>query len=415
MSAREAMRRGWCPSTLRPMETGDGWLVRLHPPGARLTPRQLSQVAELAAAYGNGLVEISARANLQIRGVSAASHPELVKALLAADLVEEGGEGPQRLVLTSPLAGAKSLALAAEIERIGRALVGLPAKTGIVVDDGGSLPLDDFPADLRLLAMADGWLLGLADGRCFGILSPSQACDRIADLLGVLRDRHAADPCVRSLRDVPSAFLQEALADLVPVAGPSPRDLTRIVGCFPDATIVNLPFGRADSAVLSRFSQAARAAGAHEIRFSPFRGIACLGLSTPECDRLLAEARSLGLITDPDDPRLCVQACAGSPACARGEAPSMNDAATLAEATASLLREGIRVHVSGCAKSCAHPGPSDLTLVGRNGRYGVVIGGTTHDEAIAELDLCELLARLQPGQDIHSRLHAAGRPAGRRA
>ena len=36
----ETLRRGWCPSTLKPMETGDGWLVRLHPPGARLTPAQ---------------------------------------------------------------------------------------------------------------------------------------------------------------------------------------------------------------------------------------------------------------------------------------------------------------------------------------------------------------------------------------
>ena len=103
MSAREAMRRGWCPSTLRPMETGDGWLVRLHPPGARLTPRQLGKVAKLAAVYGNGLVEISARANLQIRGVSAASHPALVEALLAERLVDEGGEGPQRVTLCSPL------------------------------------------------------------------------------------------------------------------------------------------------------------------------------------------------------------------------------------------------------------------------------------------------------------------------
>lgn len=40
---KEALRRGWCPSTLRPMETGDGWLVRLHPPGARLTPRNCAE------------------------------------------------------------------------------------------------------------------------------------------------------------------------------------------------------------------------------------------------------------------------------------------------------------------------------------------------------------------------------------
>ena len=100
----EALRRGWCPSTLRPMETGDGWLVRLHPPGARSRRGSWSVIAALAERFGNGLIEISARANLQLRGVTEATHPALVAALLRERLVDEhDGEGPQRLVLTSPL------------------------------------------------------------------------------------------------------------------------------------------------------------------------------------------------------------------------------------------------------------------------------------------------------------------------
>lgn len=414
MSARETMRRGWCPSTLRPMETGDGWLVRLHPPGARLTPRQLEKIAELAAAYGNGLIEISARANLQIRGVRVDSHQALVEALLAEGLVDEDGEGPQRLALTSPLADASSQALAAAIEELARGLSGLPAKTGIVIDDGGPLSLDEFPADLRLLAIAEGWVLGLPDRRWFGPLSHTQAPDRVARLLSVLQDRHATDPAIRRMRDVPAVLLEDALAGLAPVDSPVPRSPERIVGRFPDAIIANLPFGRTDSATLTGFAQSAEAAGRNEMCFSPWRGIACLGLSRRAGDTLLVEAGSLGLITDPDDLRLLIQACAGSPACARGEAPSMSDAKALAEAAASLLRSGVRIHVSGCAKSCAHPGASDLTLVGRDGRYRVVIGGTTRDGTLAELDLCDILARLQPGRDIHARL-LAGRAAGRGA
>ena len=101
----ETLRRGWCPSTLKPMETGDGWLVRLHPPGARLTPAQLRRIAALAARHGNGLIEISARGNMQLRGVTAESHPALVATLLAERLVDEhDGDGPQRLTLVSPLA-----------------------------------------------------------------------------------------------------------------------------------------------------------------------------------------------------------------------------------------------------------------------------------------------------------------------
>ena len=93
----------------------------------------------------------------------------------------------------------------------------------------------------------------------------------------------------------------------------------------------------------------------------------------------------------------------------------MADAAQLAGAIAPLLADGLTLHVSGCVKSCAQPGPSDLTLVGREGRYGVVIGGTTRDSAIAELDLSGIMTRLQPGQEIHARLNAAGRLAGPRA
>ena len=51
--SKDALRRGWCPSTLRPMETGDGWLVRLHPPGARLSPAQLQRIAALTREHGN--------------------------------------------------------------------------------------------------------------------------------------------------------------------------------------------------------------------------------------------------------------------------------------------------------------------------------------------------------------------------
>ena len=86
----------------------------------------------------------------------------------------------------------------------------------------------------------------------------------------------------------------------------------------------------------------------------------------------------------------------------------------MADAIAPLLAEGLTLHESGGEISCARPGASDLTLVGRRGRYGVVVDGTTRDAAIAELDLSGVMARLQPGQEIHARLLAAGRLAGSR-
>ena len=92
----------------------------------------------------------------------------------------------------------------------------------------------------------------------------------------------------------------------------------------------------------------------------------------------------------------------------------MTDAAALADTAAGLLAQGVTLHVSGCVKACAHPTAADVTLVGRNGLYDVVPDGTTRDKPVATLDLSTLLARLQPGQDIHARLAKAARPTGPR-
>ena len=161
---QEALRRGWCPSTLRPMETGDGWLVRLHPPGTRLSPAQLRRIATLAAEHGNGLIEISARANLQIRGVTAESHPKLVERLLAERLVDEhDGDGPQRLTLVSPIAGLDTAVMLGldpsisgrESASFGKSFSG--RRHAPPENDGQLYPGPEFVSSPRALARAIRW------------------------------------------------------------------------------------------------------------------------------------------------------------------------------------------------------------------------------------------------------------------
>jgi precorrin-3B synthase len=434
-AGEEALRRGWCPSTLRPMETGDGWLVRLHPPGAALTPKQLRRIAALAAEHGNGLVEISARANLQIRGVTAESHPKLVERLLAEGLVDEhDGEGPQRSTLVSPLATKRSdrrdappapdggqlldaARLAEQIEQRARTIPGLPAKLCVIVDDGGPQALDGFAGDIRLVGIAAGQVaLCLADRLWRGPIRETEAAaEAEAILRGFAALRRAAPDRIRRLRDLPQEVLL-GLCNLPKLAAPAPRDRPRRAGPFAlgqdrFAALIGLPFGRCDAATLDRLA-ASIETGTADIRLSPWRGLAFRNLRHGEAESLVALAHGLGLITRDEDPRLSVQACAGRPACSRAEVPAMADAAVFAEAAADLLAEGATLHVSGCVKACAHPAAADLTLVGRDGLYDVVPSGTTRDKPVATLDLSALLTRLQPGQDIHARLAKAVRSAG---
>jgi sulfite reductase beta subunit-like hemoprotein len=70
------------------------------------------------------------------------------------------------------------------------------------------------------------------------------------------------------------------------------------------------------------------------------------------------------------------------------------DAARLAVAARPLLQTGSQIHVSGCAKGCAHPGAAALTLVGDNGAYRPVVDGTPRDPGLARLTIDDIEQRL---------------------
>ena len=91
-------------------------------------------------------------------------------------------------------------------------------------------------------------------------------------------------------------------------------------------------------------------------------------------------ASGFGYIVNENDPRLCRQHMRGMAGCTRGSTepggcgPNCRGLASLPPDTS--------VHVSGCAKGCAHPAPADLTLVGDEGTYQVVLGGTARHKPV---------------------------------
>jgi precorrin-3B synthase len=413
-AARAAdLRRGWCPGALRPMETGDGWLVRLHPRRGRLSAADLSHIASLASRHGNGLVDITARGNLQLRGVRPETHRPLVEALLAAGLADpDEGDGPQRLVLASPLAGrdpgdhVDTERLTAAVEAACADLVGLPAKTLAIVD-GGGLALDAIACDIRLVARDDGAIaFGLPGGRWFGSCTPTNAPAAVRTLLTPLAEAHRHGPgSTRRLRDLSQRALGEAAAKfgLTPMAPPASRPPPTRVGIVSEhggtvAALAAAPFGRLDALALEALAALAVRHRGHDIRTTPWRGVALTGLADPTA--ALAALSMMGLITDPADPRLAVQACPGSPACSRGEAPAQSHAALLALAAAPRIARGLTLHVSGCAKGCAHAGRAGLTLVGQDGGYGLVLDGTASDAAHGRFAVDALARMLAASGDL---------------
>jgi precorrin-3B synthase len=132
-------------------------------------------------------------------------------------------------------------------------------------------------------------------------------------------------------------------------------------GGAPDGLLLGLPFGQTDAAALMVLADHASA-----VRTTPWRSFHLEGRHDP------APFAAAGFITDPDDPRRGIAACVGAPACAGASVPAREDAAFLAA-------RGLRgIHVSGCAKGCAHPAAT-TTLVGAGGTYGLVRHGRAGD------------------------------------
>ncbi len=144
--------KGWCPGALRPMQSGDGLLLRAKTVGPRLTALQALELAAIALTCGNGLLDLSQRAQLQLRGVSEATLDEALRRLAGIGLLaEDAGIESVLNILAPPLAGFEAMAfdarqLASELAAaIASDLVlrGLPGKFLFLIDDGADPGLAD--------------------------------------------------------------------------------------------------------------------------------------------------------------------------------------------------------------------------------------------------------------------------------
>jgi precorrin-3B synthase len=164
---------------------------------------------------------------------------------------------------------------------------------------------------------------------------------------------------------------------------------------------VAAPFGRVEASMLAGLTDAAAAAGASDIRVSPWRILYVPLWAGNDGAHLLEAAERLGFLVEPGDPLLKIEACPGAPAC--GSARLDTRAAALAIANMLPRLAGVEsVHVSGCSKGCARSRPADLVLSGRADWFAVIRDGRAdgaHECLIAPPDLARLpeIVAVRPG------------------
>jgi len=403
MSALGSPRKGWCPGALAPMPAADGLILRVRLSGRRLAPGEVSTLARCAAEFGNGAIEFSARGNLQMRGVGEAALPALRRRLDRLGLLDaDAGAERIRNIVASPLAdrdpsGILDVApIVAALEarlREDRALRRLPAKFGFLVDGGGALPLGDVEADVRIEALGgpEGPQCAVRPagaGDLAALCAPDEAAGVAVALAQVCAEEPGEAERMRALVARRGAAAVFAAAGLAPVAAPSARRIAVSrsylgVNAFGASFAVGAaaPLGRTTARDLALLADAAARDGAADVRLTPWRALLVTGLDRAGADRLAASLAAAGFLLDPADRRLGVVACPGAPACAHAARPVAREAL----AFAALLpgERGILVHVSGCAKGCAHARAAPLTLVATPEGYDLVRDGKAADAPAA--------------------------------
>ncbi len=355
---------GWCPGALRPMMSGDGLVVRVRPLGGQLTAAQAAGIAQAAAAHGNGLIDLSSRGNVQLRGVTEATHPSLIADLRALGLIDADAQTEaRRNLLVTPFADRTTDELAARLGAALRDAPELPGKFGFAVDTGDAPVLRDIAADIRLERAADGGLILRCDGAELG--APVSTADAPAKAVALARwfvqaggvqDGRGRMAALIGRGVVPSGDLAGTKRPAKAVAAPVPGQVAQ-------GMLVGFAFGQMHADTLAALARLG------DVRVTPWRMLLIEGLGqVPHLPDVIVEA---------DDPLRRVVACTGAPGCLQGHAPVRN----LARALAPLVPQGRLLHVSGCAKGCAHPGRADVTLVASPQGFDLIRGGCAQDAA----------------------------------
>ncbi len=363
----------------------DGALARVRVPGGALTTGALRELAACAGELGNGIIELTSRANVQVRGLA---DPAAFAARMAtAGLLPSATHERVRNIVASPLSGRSATGLldvrplveALDAGLCGRpALAGLPGRFLFALDDGTGDVLG-LGADVTLAAQRvdhpGGDLTLLLAGEP---VSSVTAGDAVAVALAAAEAFQSIRGDAWRVAELPDGPAR--IAARLPGSAPAAVPVTvaaaepRKGGVFPQvdgrvAVDVIVPLGRLTTAQAGLLADLPPA----EVRLTPWRTVVLPDLVPEAAGPVTAALTGAGLVTDPASPYAGLSACTGRPGCAKALADVQADALRWAESGLPELRaqSGRPVHWAGCERRCGRPRGRVTDVVATPGGYRV--------------------------------------------
>ncbi|NJR38015.1 MAG: precorrin-3B synthase [Leptolyngbyaceae cyanobacterium CSU_1_4] len=388
-----------CPGLFYPTFAKDGRLIRIRTPGGNLSSQQARVLAGVGDRWGKPL-QVTNRANLQIRGLPAEIPPEVLSQLQAAGLAARiGAVDHLRNIMASPTAGidrAQLIDMTPFVRELDEylsshlELAALSAKFSIGLDGGEQVaiaPHNDIL--LRAIDLNGIYFCLYLAGVPVGMMKPEACVGAIAAVAKVYLTASQNYEATRKLRL--KQFVQnigvQALCDraqlaLLPLP---PEQIPLNAHAQPPIGIhaqrqtqlsyigISLPLGRLEpwqlhglADLVEEWSDSSRISqGDRPLRLTPCQNLLISHIPHAVLPQAQRQLQRLDLHYSSMHVYSGLIACAGK-VCASSVTDTQTDALTLAnylDKTIQLDRP-ITIHFSGCPKSCAHPGASDLTLVG---------------------------------------------------
>jgi precorrin-3B synthase len=397
-----------CPGILTLHPARDGHVARIRLPGGYVRRAQWAALAALAADFGDGCLDLTARGNVQLRGLQQTAAAELARRATRAGLMPSGAHDRSRNITASPMSGlggrrplrrlvsALDAALIADPE-----LAALPGRFLCAMDDGtGRAALADSDLGLR---RSTGRVELFVAGRSSGLRVPARAA--VPAVLTAAREAIARGvgsqvTRVRDLADGGASVAAAIGGALGPPASPDDGRLPlgaiaqdRATSAWDSATstsdgatsvsdstiaVIAAPLGRLTGAQIVLIGALLRSG--EVIRLAPAGRVviplAAIPLAAPSAagpaDQAtgpanhaagpanpasapdsLARLAAVGLLTSDDDALAGVTACSGL-ACNRAVAD--------VRAAARPLPGYPRTHWAACPRSCGRPRDAEAVI-----------------------------------------------------
>ncbi|MDU0810920.1 MAG: precorrin-3B synthase [Burkholderia sp.] len=409
------VRQSACPGLVRIVDAVDGGLCRIKLFGGQIDTRQMYAIANAACIYGSSVIEVTNRANLQIRGIQNGKEIELTRALISVglgpfveckgnndiDLTILSANDDIRNIMLNPFAGRDPNALLNTRELAKKLFImlaheprctELSPKFSIQLDGGESIAVLNHPHDIWLSPRVrkDG-VIRLACGisgcppvhkNDFSALidiSPNKIADFVRALLLAFLDLASIDmhrmfdlmkthDMATLLAQAQSYLSFQFKQDLSlndwrrAPSDPSLRFGAHVEYYKDEYYRIGAQFSlsRINADRFVKLASLIDTYGDQSLLITPWKGIFINGVASTNVRALISQINELGLITSPSAPLARFTACSGSSGCIKGRADTKHDALVLSKRACYNKQH---VHLSGCERHCALSYPADITLI----------------------------------------------------